>query len=394
MRFCWLVACFLLFNFISNGKNKPEATIYTAEDSTNIILFNQQALKYLTLQPDSAIYYGELALKLSIRSKQFDHLNETHKIIGWCYFQQHDYKKAQTHLQFAVSDTTLNIADRIKIYDALAIASENNHDYQNAFQFLKKSQQVKVAVSEQKQSMALSDLQRQLDIQQELQKAELKQQSAQLKFATDSEDQLKQIFLASEVLLLLVVGLLCFLLYYNNKKFKKSIKEKDIAIAEANTQLNKLQNEMSGFEQLKTEIEEEKRETRIHEIETEPKLSPKREIKESPPSLVEQYPNASADDKRKMQPLFTRFLEIVSNELQNIEQAFSKHDWQAINTSLQNMKPAMQDLRLSKNEILITEINDHVNANAANRAVVKLLQVKSSCIKNVSLIKGFLESNQ
>ena len=171
--------------------------------------------------------------------------------------------------------------------------------------------------------MALSDLQRQLDIQQELQKAELKQQSAQLKLASDNEDQLKQIFLASEILLLVVVGLLCFLLYYNNKKFKKALKQKDNTVADSSAQLNKLQNEMSGYVQLKTEIEEEKRETRVHEIETEPKPSPKPEIKESPLSLVEQYPNSSVDDKRKMQPLFNRFLEIVAIELQNIDQAFT-----------------------------------------------------------------------
>ena len=272
------------------------------------------------------------------------------------------------HLQFAVNDTTLSIADRIKIYDAITITAENNRDYPTAFLFSKKAQQIKDALNEQKQSMALADLQRQLDMQQELQKIELKQLTAQLKLETDNEDQLKQIFLASEVLLMLVVGLLCFLLYYNNKKFRKTLKERDAAVKEAVAQYSKLLNEMSGYEQLKTEIEEEKRESRIQDIETEKKSSAKREIKEPQVSLIDQYPKASDQEKRNMLPIFNSFLQIIPVELQNIEQAFAKHDWQMINASLQNMKPVMQDLRLTKNETLINEINDHVNANATNRA--------------------------
>ena len=88
------------------------------------------------------------------------------------------------------------------------------------------------------------------------------------------------------------------------------------------------------------------------------------------------------------------FLQIIPVELQNIEQAFAKHDWQVINASLQNMKPVMQELNLRKNETLINEINDHVNANATNRAVVKLLQVKSSSTKIAVAIKEILGANK
>ena len=149
---------------------------------------------------------------------------------------------------------------------------------------------------------------------------------------------------------------------------------------------------MAGYEQLLREIETEKRENKIQKIEIEsvpPNIS---ETASQTLSLIDYYPSANAEEKNSIRSLFHQFFRVVSHELQIIEQAFAKHDWIAINTSLQNMKPVMHDLKLSKNELLINEINEHISSNTTNRAVAKLMQIKSSSTKTMSTINEMLNS--
>ena len=145
-----------------------KATVNHEDDSLKIISLNQQAAKYISGNADSGIYFGELALKVSLHAKQYEHLNETHRILGWCYFQQQNFKKAQLHLQSALNDSALKTEDRNKIYEALIVASENNGDYQHAYLYFKYITHFKDSVNQQKQLNTLSELQTQLDVNAQL----------------------------------------------------------------------------------------------------------------------------------------------------------------------------------------------------------------------------------
>ena len=383
--------CGLIFYLLLNGRVIARETVNHEDDSLKVIALNEQALKYSSLNADSGIYFGELALKLSLHAKQYEHLNETHRILGWCYYQQQNFKKAQLHLQSVLNDSSLKVQDRNKTYEALSIAAEKNGDFQHAYWYLNTTSHFKDSLNQQKQSSTLSELQSQLDANAQLKKEATEQYQKLVKTADEKDTQLKEIFIASEVLLLLVIGLLCFLLYYNNKKFKKAVAEKNIELSHFKKQVDDYQSEFAGLHHLKNEVEAEHRERRKEEIIVEEKPPVIVEPQPQKISLLDYYPNASEEERKIIIPRLKLFHQNIPIQLQQIEQAFSKHDWNKINDTLQSIKPFVQSLGMQKEESLINQINEHVNTNATNRAVVKLLQVKSSCLKTIGVIESILK---
>ena len=195
MKVCGLIVFVLLY-----GRVAAKEIATRENDSLKIISLNQQAAKYISSNADSGIYFGELVLKLSQHTKQYEHLNETHRILGWCYYQQQNFKKAQLHLQSVLNDSLLKIENRNKIYEALIISSENNGDFQHAYWYLKTISHFKDSVNQQKQSEAISELQTQLDADVQLKKEASEQHQQLVKSADEKEDQLKKLFISSEIL--------------------------------------------------------------------------------------------------------------------------------------------------------------------------------------------------
>ena len=379
--FPFLLLC-VAFQFVTASK--------IVNDSTETIQLNKLALKFQDQQPDSVVYYGEKALKLATRAKQYYLLNDLHKITGYSYFQLKNYKKAQYHLQFSTQDSALNITDRYKIYDALVISSEYNRDYPRAYFYLKNLEQLKLEINNEKHENALLNVKSQLMLSEKIRDDEKTENIKLLQLTTEKEEQLKTIFIASEVVLLIVIGLLCFLIYHNNKKFKTALKETQNEIETIKNKHGKLTDEMSGYEQLQTEIETEKRKPIVQEnvVET-PVIQPA--TVETNPSLIDLFWDASEETKKNMLPKLQLFLQKIPQELQNIELGFARHDWQMINTTLQTIKPLVNSVGLHRSEMLINEINEHVKSNATNRAVIKLLQVKASCTKAIVAIEKLVK---
>lgn len=387
MRLYLLVLFSFFFKVIVNGQKTKIET-----DSLMIISLNHQASKFITLEPDSGIYFGELALKVGFRSNHYEHLNESHRIVGWCYYNQQNFVKAKFHLQYALNDSGLNAFERNKIYEALINASEKTGDYQPAYLYLKNLTYARESVNRQKQKEALVQLQSQLSEKQKESEDELKKKERIWQMIKTRQQQLLVIAAIACVVLLLFTVILFFMMHRNRKTFNEILEEKNILIAETNDQSRKLQNQIAGYEKLKFDIAKDKREGRVQELVVE---EPKQEIPEEKKwqtSIIDQYENAGVEERKKLLPKLESFAMIIPTQLQIIEQAFARHDWEMINNTLQSIKSIVHAAGLSQTETLINEINEHVNAKATNRAVVKLLQVKSACTKTVNAIKKNLES--
>lgn len=391
MRVYLLLLPALFFKLIVYGQTAPLTFQENQSDSEKVVLLNEQASKFITLEPDSGIYFGELALKIGFRSKHFENLNKTHRILGWCFYQSQNFYKAKFHFQYALNDTSLDVFEKNKIYEALVNAAEKTSDYPLAYLFLKNSTLIKDSLNRQKQNDAIMQLQKQLVQKQEDSEDELKRKEKIWQMNKTRQQQLL-VVAAVVVSTLLILSLVLFLLLQRNKKhFNAVLDEKNIVINATNDQNRKLQNELAGYEKLKDEIAKDKREHRLNNINDEEKPTVKPEAKKEQRSILDQFETASADERKKMIPRLESFVTIIPTQLQVIEQAFARHDWEMINNTLQTMKSIVHAAGLLQSETLINEINEHVNANATNRAVVKLLNVKSACTKTVKEIKKILE---
>lgn len=387
----YLPAVFVIFlNFIASAQTESAKKNQT--DSSMIVLLNDQASKLITLEPDSGIYFGELALKIGFRSKHYEHLNESHRIVGWCYYNLQNFAKAKFHLQYALNDSTRNLFERNNIVEALIRASEKTGDYQTAYLNLKYLTQLKDSINQQKHSVAIQQLKDELSEQQLTSAEELKQKEKLWQMTKTHQKQLLIVAILGCAVLLLLKIILFIKMHRNRKKFNEILEEKNISISESNDQNRKLQNEISGYEKLKEQIARDKRDNRVYEIAVDEK-QPQQELKKEQQSVIDQYENSSAEKRKELLPKMESFLMIIPTQIQTIEQAFARHDWEMINNTLQTMKPIIHGAGLNQTEILINEINEHVNANATNRAVVKLLQVKSACTKTVGAIKNILEAH-
>lgn len=359
-------------------------------DSVKIIALNAQAAQYITLEPDSGIFYGEQALKIGYRIKHYENLNESHRILGWCYYNQQNFYKTKFHFTYALNDTLLSVFEKETIYEALVISSEKTGDYLNAYINSKKLSQLKDSANLQKQNEIVLELKNQITIEKQDQTDELK---AKEKIWQMNKTRQQQLLVIAAILLfaLMLLAITLFVLLSRNKKhFNNVIEEKNIAILENNEQNKKLQDQLLDYEKLKVEIERNQRENRIQKITSAEPKSTSTEEKKAALNIVDQYKNSSEDEKRKLQPRLESFVTIIPTQLQIIEQAFARHDWELINNTLQTMKSIVHAAGLYPTEILINEIDEHVNANATNRAVVKLMHVKSACTKTVVAIREIL----
>ena len=381
----------IILNINAFTQNKIDKAEKAIADSSMVVFLNGQAEKYISQMPDSGIYFGELALKVGVRSHHYEYLNESHRIVGWCYYNQQNFSKAKFHLMYALNDSSLSSPEKNKIYEALLNASEKTKDYEQAFLFLKIITQSKDSINRQNQNETLLQLQNQLTETQRASQEKLQRKEKILEASKTRNEQLIIIGVVVVFVLVLLILLLLFLLERNKKKFNKSLEEKSFLITEINNQNQNLQFKIADYERLKSEIVKDKREGRIQEITIDKKKEEETTEKKEPTSIIDQYQLATGEKKTKLLPKLESFANTIPAQLQIIEQAFARHDWQIINSTLQNMKPIIHEAGLDKCELLITEINDHVNSNATNRAVVKLLSVKSTCIKTINAIKTILE---
>ncbi len=382
--------CFV-FNVDAFAQNKIDKAEKAVADSSMVILLNGQAGKYINQAPDSGIYFGELALKVAFRSHHYEYLNESHRIVGWCYYNQQNFAKAKFHLMYALNDSSITSLEKNKIYEALLNSSEKTKDYEHAYLFLKIIAQTKDSINRQNQDETLLQLQNQLNETQKISNEELQRKEKILQASKTRNEQLFIIGVVVVFALMLLTFFLLFLLDRNKKQFNKSLEEKNFLITEIKNQNQNLQNKIADYERLKSEIAKDKREGRIEEISIDKKKEEEATEKKESTSIIDQYQVATDEEKIKLLPKLESFAKTIPAQLQIIEQAFAQHDWQTINSTLQNMKPIIHEAGLDKCESLINEINNHVNSNATNRAVVKLLSVKSTCIKTINAIKMVLE---
>ena len=355
-------------------------------DSAKIKLLNDLAAKYIYTDPDSGIYFGEQALSFGLHTKRFDMLDETHRVLGWCYFNGENYAKAKMHFQFSLNDSTLQLNERIRIYDALVKASEKTGDFKSAFYDLKNSQSLRDTALSKKVDEKLKEMQYEYDTKIHIGKQEYQKKESYWKIIKLRQEQflLGITIIAAAILIIAIV--LWVLNIYKGKAIQQITEEKNILIAEN----SRLQNEMIGYEKLKGEAGRGKRETRTQTIAAEKPFEEK-EKKAPQQSIIDQYKSADVEQKKELLPKIETFLMIIPTQLKTIEQAFARHDWEMINTTLQTMKPIISAAGLQQSETYINEINEHVSANATNRAVVKLLSVKSTCTKAIDEIKRVLE---
>jgi serine phosphatase RsbU (regulator of sigma subunit)/tetratricopeptide (TPR) repeat protein len=140
------ILVFVSENLYSQRNNKELDSLlgllkYQKEDSNQVNLLNEIALKFYKTSPDSALIFSEEALNIALEKNFTRGIGNSYKIIGIVYYIKSDFKLSLENYFNALkySEEINDEKNLLSVYNNIALIYLKLDDYNNALPFFKKA---------------------------------------------------------------------------------------------------------------------------------------------------------------------------------------------------------------------------------------------------------------
>ena len=195
-------------------KNKQEEYLST--------IYNSLGAAYLTLHPDSSIYYYEKSLEISARQKNYLSMMTALQNMGDYYLEQKQYSKAIEYMKRAIATNEKRPEDQYKpaLFERISTLYDSIQDYKNAYHYKKLETETRQRIFSVEKQKEIDELE--IRYQSEKKEKEIQQHKREIEKAKNRQT----ILLFSAIALFLVAGFIIYLVFQRKKITREFEQEK------------------------------------------------------------------------------------------------------------------------------------------------------------------------